>query len=490
MYKFITGLFISVALMAASQCAWGTPLHLKPYTFKADNGTTVAAQWGTLEVPLRHEAKHGKTLRLSFVRFKSTNPHPGNPIVYLAGGPGGSGIDTARGNRFTLFMALRKVADVIALDQRGTGASNVIPACSATQSFPLDQPVTATTLGAYAKSAATHCVTVWQKKGIDLSAYNTRENALDLKSLRKALGAKKLNLWGISYGSQLALAALKLMPKQIGRVVLASPLDQDQTMRLPSRTQNFLARVAALVKANPKAGKVWPDLLGTMKAVLDRLATNPAHVTLPSPSGKAVTLTFGKFWVQTFTVGMIKDPNKLRYLPALYAAMAAGHFEPVVRPLYAYLSRPMTLAGMPLAVRAASCLSPTRARRIAEQAPHTLLGNALNAPTELFRSTVAVKRPGDAFCKPIHSNVPALVLTGTLDGRTYPAGHAAILKGLSNVSEVVIKNAGHDLFMSSPKVTDDIVEFFSHKPIKYPRINLPPPAFVVPAMPRPRAAGN
>ncbi|MGH2508519.1 MAG: hypothetical protein ACRDHZ_14135 [Ktedonobacteraceae bacterium] len=74
-------------------------------------------------------------------------------------------------------------------------------------------------------------------------------------------------------------------------------------------------------------------------------------------------------------------------------------------------------------------------------------------------------------------------MTGTLDGRTYPAGHTAILKGLSNGSEVVVKNAGHDLFMTSPKVTDDIVDFFSHKPIKYPRISLLTPTFFVPAIP-------
>ncbi|MGH8127931.1 MAG: hypothetical protein ACRETC_06120 [Gammaproteobacteria bacterium] len=44
--------------------------------------------------------------------------------------------------------------------------------------------------------------------------------------------------------------------------------------------------------------------------------------------------------------------------------------------------------------------------------------------------------------------------------------------------------------MTSPEVTDDIVDFFSHKPIKYPQINLPPPAFIVPAMPRPKSTGD
>lgn len=99
----------------------------------------------------------------------------------------------------------------------------------------------------------------------------------------------------------------------------------------------------------------------------------------------------------------------------------------------------------------------------------------------LVRIRIANVKPlsGD-FCKPVRSDVPTLVLTGTLDGRTYPAGHAEILKGLANGTEVVIENAGHDLLMSSPEVTTAIVEFFSHHPVKYSTIKLPPPDFVVP----------
>jgi len=64
-------------------------------------------------------------------------------------------------------------------------------------------------------------------------------------------------------------------------------------------------------------------------------------------------------------------------------------------------------------------------------------------------------------------------------------GHAEILNGFSHGSEVVIENAGHDLFMGSPKVVEDIVAFFSHKPIQYTHIPLPPLVFVLPAAPTP-----
>jgi hypothetical protein len=79
--------------------------------------------------------------------------------------------------------------------------------------------------------------------------------------------------------------------------------------------------------------------------------------------------------------------------------------------------------------------------------------------------------------------VPALVLTGTLDGRTYPEGHAEILRGLANGSQVVVENAGHDLFMASPDVVADIVDFFGHRPPRHARIVLPAPDFMPGATP-------
>ena len=51
--------------------------------------------------------------------------------------------------------------------------------------------------------------------GVDLSGYNTIENARDVKALRRALGFEKWNVWGISYGSILGQAYIKEDPDGI-----------------------------------------------------------------------------------------------------------------------------------------------------------------------------------------------------------------------------------------------------------------------------------
>ncbi len=97
---------------------------VEPYAFKSRGGVITEAEIGTLIVPYdRSDAADSETIALRFVRFRATTDDPGPPLVYLAGGPGGSGIGSARGRRFELFMKLRQLGDVIAWDQRGTGVS-------------------------------------------------------------------------------------------------------------------------------------------------------------------------------------------------------------------------------------------------------------------------------------------------------------------------------------------------------------------------------
>jgi hypothetical protein len=71
-------------------------LSIKPHVFEAGDGQKVEAELGRLVVPENRRDLQAGEIELAFVRFKSTAARPGPPVVYLAGGPGGSGIGTAR----------------------------------------------------------------------------------------------------------------------------------------------------------------------------------------------------------------------------------------------------------------------------------------------------------------------------------------------------------------------------------------------------------
>src|SRR5579859_7380623 len=183
-------------------------LTLFPYIIKTDlagpdsERHRIIAELGRLLVPERRSNPASRLIELAFVRLKSTAQQPGPPLVFLAGGPGLSGIDALRmGTLYPWFAALRQVGDVIALDQRGTGLANPRLDCLEAWDLPLDRPDSREEVLRVGCEKSHICADFWRQQGVDLAGYTTEESADDLEDLRKALGYDTLNLYGASYGS-------------------------------------------------------------------------------------------------------------------------------------------------------------------------------------------------------------------------------------------------------------------------------------------------
>lgn len=225
-------------------------LKIEPYLFENSRKEQIDAELGRILVPENRRNPKSRLIELAFVRFKSTSKNPGAPIIYLAGGPGGSGISAARGTRFGLFMAMREFGDVIALDQRGVGMSKPNLNCPQALDAPLDKPTSRAELLALYQNRSRACADYWTKQAIDLRGYNTNESADDLETLRVALGAPKISLWGISYGTHLGLAAIRRHGRRIDRAILAGVEGPDHTEKLPSSYRQHLQQLNVLVKAD------------------------------------------------------------------------------------------------------------------------------------------------------------------------------------------------------------------------------------------------
>ena len=324
----LAGCLHAAAAMAAAPSEIPT-LRLEPYAFEIGDGNTVDAEMGTLVVPENRDDPESRTLELAFVRFPSTSETPGPPIVYLAGGPGGSGISAARGRRLQLFMALRQFGDVIAFDQRGTGRSGGDGLrCRETYQLPLDGPGDPTTATAAMAKAVRSCAERLQGEGVDITAYTSLHSAADLNDLRRALGAEKLTLWGISYGTHLALTTLKEHGEHIDRVILAGLEGLDQTYKMPADQQELLEDIARMASADPEIQKKLPDLMASLRGLLERLEKEPAQVQLLHPmAGMPVTVTVGPFDVQVAVANLLRGPSLFRFLPDMIARMEAGDFS-------------------------------------------------------------------------------------------------------------------------------------------------------------------
>jgi len=447
-------------------------LRVTPHAFKLRDGSVLAAERGEFEVLERRSDPSSRRIRIGFVRFRSTNSRPGAPIVYLAGGPGGSGIDAAKGPRQPIFLALRALGDVIALDQRGVGISNAIPSCRADAALDPAGGLSEATLTRQHREALLKCVGRWRAAGVAVEGYTTMENADDVQDLRRALGVPKLRLWGISYGTHLALELMRRHPRSVERAVLASVEGMDQTVKLPARVDAALARLASSIDAKSTSG----SLLATMRQVHARLDAKPELMTV-GESAEAIRFTIDSFPLRMLVGGIAKNPTGIGQLQQLYAAFDAGQGQALAPLLYDFfLKEPPTLSGMPELMDVASGISDARLDQVAREGRDAIVGTATNFPMPQLARALPDINLGSTFRSEVRSSVPTLVLSGDLDLRTPIEEQTEATAGLANATRVTVRGVGHDLFEAHPAIPGLIADFFAGRPITATEFTAPAPS--------------
>ncbi|HYJ29040.1 MAG TPA: alpha/beta fold hydrolase [Allosphingosinicella sp.] len=465
--KSIRLLLCAFALAPGVAAAQAPQLRIEPYAFRLADGSDLAAERGTFSVPEDRADPRSRRIEIGFVRFRSTNPNPGAPIVYLAGGPGGSGVATARGPRQPIFLALRQVADVIALDQRGVGLSNHIPPCTARRRLDPSLVLSEATLSAYHAETFRDCVGRWRAAGVAVGGYDTEQSADDLEDLRRALGVPRIDLWGISYGTHLAFAAMRRHPRSIGRVALASAEGMDQSVKLPSAVEAVFGRMDAATGA---------PISALMRRVFARFDAAPQSFAFTAPDGTSHGFRTDSFPLRMMAGIVPKNPDGIPQLAGAFAALDAGQTAPIAPMIWDFFYRaPLVMDGMPQLIDVASGTTARRLALVRRQARTALTGVAINFPMPQLVGLVPRLDLGDRFRREIRSAHPVLLFSGDLDVRTPLEEQAAATAGLSRLHRILVRNGGHDLFEAHPDVPGLLVAFFSGRPVTVTELNLPPP---------------
>lgn len=461
--------FLASALLAAPALADPAPgLSFEPHAFKLRDKTELPVEKGTFWVSEDRADPASRKIPIRFLRLKSTSPSPGSPIVYLAGGPGGSGVVTMQGPRQPVFLALRAVADVIVLDQRGTGMSNSIEPCTSTQPFDFATTVLseASYTDYYSRTLA-QCLAQWRSQGTAITGYTTVQSAEDIEDLRRHLGARKLNLWGISYGTHLAFAYMRAHPSSVDRAALSSLEGLDQTVKLPAHLDRAMERIAA-------AGG-HPELVATMRRVHAKFDAEPQTITLQGPDGGKASFRMDSFALRLMGGFLPKNPDGIAQLIGLYQMLDAGDYQMAGGFLYeAFLKDPLVMRGMPEAMDVASGITPARLALVNQQAAGSLLGRATNAPMPQLNGAIPGIDLGDDFRREIRSDIATLVFMGDLDIRTPLEEQRAAMAGLSRAQTVLFRNGGHDLFEAHPEVAAILSAWFRGEKVEVKELVLPP----------------
>ena len=240
----LTALALSLSLVPASPAA-GTPA---PGTRSAGAPARDGIDWkkcpkvehlprpvecGTVSVPVDHAKPHGERIELTVSRLRATGERSERQgsLVYNPGGPGGSGMSfplypKALGG---VWKKLNSRYDLVGYAPRGVGRSAPL-SCQNPQLFA-KAPGTSPRAPSPAfkrkmrDRAAAYARGCFEDQGDRLRHYTTRDNARDLDLIRAALGERKINFFGVSYGTYLGSVYATLFPGRVRRLVLDSVVD-------------------------------------------------------------------------------------------------------------------------------------------------------------------------------------------------------------------------------------------------------------------------
>ncbi|MEV0978971.1 alpha/beta hydrolase [Streptomyces sp. NPDC049915] len=196
----------------------------------ADWGLAKPIQCGWVSVPLDYAHPFGKQIKLAVdhIGNTGTKQERQGALVYNPGGPGGSGMRfparvTAKN---PIWANVAKAYDFVGFDPRGVGHSAPI-SCVDPQEFvkaPKMDPVPDSEADKLAqrKLASEYADGCFERSGEMLPYMTTPNTVRDLDVIRAALGEKKLNYLGVSYGTYIGAVYGTLFPGHLRRMVVDS----------------------------------------------------------------------------------------------------------------------------------------------------------------------------------------------------------------------------------------------------------------------------
>ncbi|MGZ8696578.1 MAG: alpha/beta hydrolase [Gaiellaceae bacterium] len=444
--RFLLGLALAVMLVAPGQASAAVNLSLCP---EATNGL----QCGTVDVPLDRSGGMPGTIALH-VEVLPASGLPRGTMFLIAGGPG-QGSAGAYG-----LSSAREMQDMfpgytlVAFDNRGTGKSGLIrcPGLQTSTMSTIEQDA------GFARDCA-------QIIGPQRQFYATRDHAEDMESVRIALGLGRIGLFGVSYGTKLAVAYALAHPGAVERIVLDSvvvptypdPFERNVLREMPGTLTAFCA--GGICRGATQ------DFSGDVVKLANRLEARPVKGKVIAPDGRLRTLQMNGEDLVSMIIDGDLSPGLAAEAPAAVHAALLGNARPLLR-LYDLDLRTSELAPEDLSFglyAATNCAdgrfpfapnTPPAARRPILDAmiaafPPGSVGPFGNWGARMGTAYFCEQWPTPAGNTPLGPgplpNVPVLALNGGFDLRTPTANAVAVISAFPQGQLVTVPGVGHSV---------------------------------------------
>jgi pimeloyl-ACP methyl ester carboxylesterase len=424
---------------------------------------------GYLIVPEDRSSVSSPDIELAFaILYTPTDDVKPDPIIYLAGGPGSNAVgelDTWLG------LPYLQDRDLILFDQRGTGYSLPSLNCPEVEEG--------------AENATQECHDRLISEGINLQAYNSAENAADVADLRIALGYDEWNLYGISYGTRLALTIMRDDPEGVRSVVIDSvyPPEINSWEEYGQNTAAVFDRLFQACAADSDCNDAYPDLESIFYRSVEALNAEPVEYTGIDPdTGEDVDSSLSGDDLIDRVFQVLYSSENIPFLPWVIYQVADGNYAALddlesgalLEPGYRQSDEEdvSDSEGMNLSVECQEEVG------FLDEA--TALANVPAQPAPLYQNSIAAIQATFDDCQiwdvaladpiethPVVSDIPTLVATGEFDPITPAKWAESAASYLPNSYFVLFPAGGHSV-IDMNTCSQEIMQTFLDDPTQEP----------------------
>ena len=264
-----------------------------------------------LSVPLDRSGAVPGTVSLAIRRQAAGPAQTPDAVIGLAGGPGQAALPLMSDIAHVIAPALA-TRDLIVFDQRGTGTSNPLSCPALAQNGPADV-------------LARQCA---QELGAARGSFTTADSVADLESIRQALGYNRLVLFGVSYGTKVALEYAERYPQHVERLVLDSVVDVNGPDPLQRSTFAAVTRVLSELCGGGACAGITTNPAADIGRLVARMRANRNAVRgrVYGGTGRGVTIGLGRGDLLQILIDGDENPALRALLPA--AVQSALHRDP------------------------------------------------------------------------------------------------------------------------------------------------------------------
>ncbi|HTD57641.1 MAG TPA: alpha/beta fold hydrolase [Solirubrobacteraceae bacterium] len=453
--------------LATAQATPSQALTFTPCTSGA--GFTCA----TLSVPLDRDGQVAGMTALKIERLQAGASPSRSAVVALAGGPGQAAIPLAQATARVIGVALG-TRDLLVFDQRGTGASGAL-ACPTLE---------AEALGVIGQAFELCAKQIGTKRG----AYTTQESVADLETIREAAGYEKLVLFGVSYGTKVALEYAESHPANVEAMVLDSVVPPERADPFSMGMFQAMKPVLEELCSGSACAGITSNPLGDMATLTARLHRHALSGYVYDGSGRRHHTTLSNVDLLNLIGAGDLNPALRGLLPAAVQSALHGDPSPLLRLNLLSEGLVPNLPGTPLGGSRANGAAPADRRPAASSdgvdealfvdttceeasfpwqrsaAPQTRLEEGLAAlratPAQAFYPFDASTAWADSLLEgcatwpnvappppPIGAlpSAPTLILSGAQDLRTPTSGAEAVAARIPGAQVIVVPYTGHSV---------------------------------------------